>query len=215
MIHGLKELRLRTYDGEPAAHSLLLWRHIAQEDCDPPSIIGHTREPEELVTVAETPQFQLQRFHWGCHSEQDDVSRFLRTQHNLRELFVEWDLGRYTGNFVNSLDFIGGNRPAIEEFLRDRYIPRVAWIPADDDSLEPLDGNLAFVLEFKSVDSDSYRFEEKKFQRLQDALKKVRVLEFVGCFGGLRFKSIARYFEGLEVLELVGYDDEVRVSRIP
>lgn len=192
MMSGLRELRLRTSDGRPAAASLLLG----------------PRPPPDVRGEEDTPRFQLHMLHWGCHSDAPAIAEFLPTQHELRLLYIDTE-APYCALIGDSLvsqhlEFVGGNRDIVEAVLSYRDVTCVAWILELDDSTADVS--------FESQPSQKKSHLREK--EILQAWKRVKVLQYGGYFWRPRFGSLARYLESVEVLELAGCSDEVSYQRL-
>ncbi|PPR05344.1 hypothetical protein CVT26_011608 [Gymnopilus dilepis] len=138
----------------------------------------------ELLDFGDSgPPFQLQKLHWGNHSDERFMERILVQQGNsLRELSFECrpHPAPFPLQACPDLDCLYGNRAAIEALLPGRKVTRLSWVPElDDSNADPVVG-------------------------LDKELSALRTLSFGGYFSRPKLELIAQFLERLEVLELVG-----------
>ncbi|KAF8968530.1 hypothetical protein BDZ97DRAFT_1969332 [Flammula alnicola] len=126
--------------------------------------------------------FQLESFDCrGSHMEEEEISTFLSTQRNLKQLNIEW---RETSNVAllpsacPALQLLRGNRGAIEAFLPGKLIASLAWIPHPSDSISSID-------------------------HLAPYLNHLRTLSYGGSFKRPRLELIVGHLQSLEFLKVV------------
>ncbi|KAF8176063.1 hypothetical protein BJ912DRAFT_1063998 [Pholiota molesta] len=149
---GLKVLHLRVSGGHPAAELLL----------DVP--------------------FQLERMHWGNHSEGWKMTTVLEQQQHLRYLYLESEEGTtFPLICCPHLKELSGNRGTLEALLHGRRVENVEWVPELDD------------------DTGSGGVSQ-----IGAELGHLKGLSFGGYFARPYFGHIVDYLERLEKLALVG-----------
>ncbi|KAH9474942.1 hypothetical protein JR316_0012040 [Psilocybe cubensis] len=141
-MKGLKELWLRTFDGRPAAQSLLLRRDHPLYVNDPDferdqhrtwwnesEIRGLTLVDPGLEAVHGCgpdpgPSFQLETMYWGCRTWNDEpgLSEFLRTQNAISALVL--DEKSSTSAYINGLGTSGMGK------LRALYFEATIYRPS-------------------------------------------------------------------------------------
>ena len=191
-----KALLVRSYsqDGPDFAGKRRLWNLLTQSFGIMHNLTHLSFRPSFLTGAPDQIQqwgFQLRSLDCrGGHEVGQVLSDFLGTQPRLKRLGVDWATSSpapITSSACPALEFLRGNRGAIEILLPGRYVTSLAWTP------HPLDPSDA-------VD------------HLAPSLHNLRALSFGGSTSRPSLNLFIRHLQSLEVLKLVDAEDAVSLS---
>ena len=131
--------------------------------------------------------FQLRSLVWGNPNDEDHLSKFLLSQHNLQTLDIpSWAEAKrdlIPPSCCPRLRVLCGNQGALETFLPSREIISLTW------------RSHSLILE-----DSSYRIDS--LEHLLPYLSRIRFLSFGESFDRACIRSVVRYFPFVEVFRL-------------
>jgi hypothetical protein len=127
--------------------------------------------------------FQLRSLFWGNRDDEDHLSNFLLSQHNLRGLDVDWAEDKrhlIPRSCCPQLRVLCGDRGAMETFLPGREITSLDWMPL--------------------LENSAHRIHS--FEHLSPYLSRIRVFSSEEAYIRPSFSSIIGFLPCVEVLKL-------------